>query len=408
MILNRRSALRSGAVAAGLMLAGRLGAAATPRDITAISDFDELWSTLAQRYCFFGEKRTDWDKVRALYRPLAEAATTLDQFTDVVRRVLAELYDAHTHLSDPPVGAPRWPLFDLLAEKDGDAARIAAVADASAAADAGLRVGDRVLAVDGRPIAALAGDLMPRCLTAPDPEAEAYALNAAVAGRCGQARRLLVRRGTAAARTVDLPIKQGADLPDVTWRRLDGGVGLIAIRSFAQSAAVQAFDQALAALRDAPGLIIDVRGNGGGDTAVARPIMGRFVTEPRAYAMMRRREGDGLSDFWTEMVEPRGPFPYARPVVILINAWSASMAEGFPMGMRTICGATLVGAPMMRLGAAVFPIRLDRTGVAAQYSAEPVYDVNRRPRWRLTPDVEAAPGADILALGVRTLRAKLQ
>ena len=51
------------------------------------------------------------------------------------------------------------------------------------------------------------------------------------------------------------------------------------------------------------------------------------------------------------------------------------MAEGFPMGMKGIGRAVTVGTETMGLGAAVFPLRLDRTGITINYSAEPVYDV---------------------------------
>lgn len=76
------------------------------------------------------------------------------------------------------------------------------------------------------------------------------------------------------------------------------------------------------------------------------------------------------------------------------------MAEGFPMGMRGLGRARIVGTPMMQLGAAVFPLRLDRTGFELQYSAEPVYDVQDRPRWQLQPDVLVPDGDDILAAGL--------
>jgi carboxyl-terminal processing protease len=59
---------------------------------------------------------------------------------------------------------------------------------------------------------------------------------------------------------------------------------------------------------------------------------------------------------------------------------------------------------MMGLGAAVFRVRLDRTGVEAQYSAEPVYDVNDAPRWRIQPDILVGDGADILAAGLAEAR----
>lgn len=70
------------------------------------------------------------------------------------------------------------------------------------------------------------------------------------------------------------------------------------------------------------------------------------------------------------------------------------------MGMRGLGRARIVGTPMAQLGAAVFPLRLDRTGFEIQYSAEPVYDVADRPRWQLQPDALVADGADILAAGL--------
>lgn len=395
---------RRGFGAAALALAATGARATEPdHDITAAQDFDELWRTLAERYAFFGEKTTDWGRVRDLYRPMALAAPTLEAFQDVIRQVLGELYDAHTHLGDPPDGAPRWPLYDLHVRPTAAGGEIVAVKDGSSARAAGLQVGDIVTAIDGSPIATVVAGLAPKCLARPDPAALDWAFNSAVAGRRARPRRLEVVRGSGPARTVDLPLLTSPAEPDISGRHLDGGLGLIRIASFANDTAVGLFDAALSDLRQARGLILDVRGNGGGDTAVARPIMGRFIDHAAPYARMRRRDGAALGAPWTETVEPRGPFTFTAPVVVLCDDFSGSMAEGFPMGMRGLGRGRIVGRPMMGLGAAVFSLRLDRTGVTAQYSAEPVYDVNDRPRWRLRPDVETPPGADILAAGVAEL-----
>ncbi|RYG07387.1 MAG: peptidase S41, partial [Caulobacteraceae bacterium] len=99
------------------------------------------------------------------------------------------------------------------------------------------------------------------------------------------------------------------------------------------------------------------------------------------------------------------PFTYTPPVVVLTNHWSGSMAEGFPMGMKGLGRATVVGTPMMGLGAAVFTFRLDRKGIQGQYSAEPVYDVKDQPRWLMQPDVAVPDGEDVLAAGRRVLTA---
>lgn len=405
MPLTTRRSLLTGALSAAALapLAARAGE--PPRSIMNISDFDELWRTLDERYCYFGEKTTDWQAVRRLYRPQALAAESPEALFDVISAVLRELYDAHSWAHDAPDGAPRLPYFDLWVEPDGAAARVTSVRAGSSAEDAGIRPGDVVHGVDGLAIGEVAAGLAPRCLSRPDPAAAAYALNLAVSGRIGRPRRLQVRTGDQ-VREALLALKDTPSPPAIERRRLPSGHGLIAIHSFAGDGLVEAFDAALLEFRDTPGLVLDLRQNGGGDTAIARPMMGRFITEPRPYARMRRRQGRGLSAAWTETVEPRGPFTYTAPVVVLTSRWSASMAEGFPMGMKGIGRATVVGTPMMGLGAGVFPLRLDRTGIDVQYSAEPVYDVNDRPRSLMRPDVEVAPGEDILAAGVAVLDRK--
>ena len=56
-------------------------------------------------------------------------------------------------------------------------------------------------------------------------------------------------------------------------------IGLIAISTFVPNRdVVRAFNRALEALRNTRGLIVDVRSNAGGDTAIARPIIGRLIT----------------------------------------------------------------------------------------------------------------------------------
>jgi carboxyl-terminal processing protease len=400
--VTRRTALAF--TAAGL--AWPLFAATPPRDITFQQDFDELWETLRDRYAYFTDKVTDWDRVRQLYRPrVAEMTDVDDKWLRLLDAVTNELYDAHTHFEAPVAGLPRWPLSDIFVEESPEGVRVAGLRDASAAVDAGVAIGDFVLGIDGIPFETAVTLRTPRTLTRPDPQARKYAINAAVGGRRDKERQLRLRSTDGSERNLLLPSKPVPDRVPIIHRRLPEGFGYIAITTFGNYDAPKAFDAALAELRDTPGLVLDVRENGGGDTEVARPIMGRFIRERRPYAMMRRRSGRGLalSDPWTEYVEPKGPFTYDKPVVVLQNHWSGSMAEGFPMGMKGIGRAVTVGTETMGLGAAVFPLRLDRTGVTINYSAEPVYDVQDRPRWTLKPDIEVPPGQDILAAGVAEL-----
>ena len=84
-VFSRRMALATGlsAVAAPAL------AIAPPKDITLQQDFDELWETIRDRYAYFEEKATDWDRVRAIYLPrLAEVGDDEDKWMTIVSRWL--------------------------------------------------------------------------------------------------------------------------------------------------------------------------------------------------------------------------------------------------------------------------------------------------------------------------------
>ena len=88
-------------------------------------------------------------------------------------------------------------------------------------------------------------------------------------------------------------------------------MAIIRVSTFADDKVVAAWDQALAELRDTRGLILDARRNGGGDTALARPMMGRLIkarTRTPICAVARAGPVGALAGF----VEPRGPFTYRR------------------------------------------------------------------------------------------------
>ncbi|QLQ08860.1 MAG: hypothetical protein HZY76_11265 [Anaerolineae bacterium] len=54
---------------------------------------------------------------------------------------------------------------------------------------------------------------------------------------------------------------------------------------------VAEFDAALAAVMDAPGIILDLRGNGGGSTAIATPSPGVSSTAPSPTATIGSAPG---------------------------------------------------------------------------------------------------------------------
>jgi|GEM_PF-1104019 len=125
--------------------------------------------------------------------------------------------------------------------------------------------------------------------------------------------------------------------------RLKGGVGMLVIGSWLQQGfPTKAFQQAIDALNDAPGIIIDVRANQGGAENLAMQIAGRFTDKPVTYAKHRFRLGDGYGSWFERVLKPFGA-TYKGKVVVLQSKWSMSSNEGFLAMARALPNVTTVG-----------------------------------------------------------------
>jgi C-terminal processing protease CtpA/Prc len=109
---------------------------------------------------------------------------------------------------------------------------------------------------------------------------------------------------------------------------------------------ISAFDDALAALADCAGLVIDIRGNGGGQLQVADAIANRFADTRRLAEKIRYRNGPQHSDFADPVLryaEPAGRRQFTGPVILLTNRYSVSAAEHFTITMRAFPNVTHMG-----------------------------------------------------------------
>jgi hypothetical protein len=61
----------------------------------SVSLFDRVWSDFDRHYSLFVVKGINWDSLRAVYRPQAAAATSDEQVSQVISRLLANLQDDH-------------------------------------------------------------------------------------------------------------------------------------------------------------------------------------------------------------------------------------------------------------------------------------------------------------------------
>jgi C-terminal processing protease CtpA/Prc len=125
-----------------------------------------------------------------------------------------------------------------------------------------------------------------------------------------------------------------------------GGYGYLFVNRWTGAGDVAALDLALARQREAPGLIIDVRANGGGSDASALALVSRFTTRPFIASYVQVRNGPRAGDLelpTARTVSPRGAWQYTRPVVLITGRGGFSATESFVAAMRTLPNVTVIG-----------------------------------------------------------------
>jgi hypothetical protein len=109
---------------------------------------------------------------------------------------------------------------------------------------------------------------------------------------------------------------------------------------------IAAVDSVLELFRNAPGMIIDVRMNGGGNDALAYQVAGRFAAHRTVAEYIQFRDGPKHSDFGdriTKYAEPRGAWQFTRPVIVLSGRGVFSSNESFIAAMRELPQVTIMG-----------------------------------------------------------------
>jgi hypothetical protein len=130
--------------------------------------------------------------------------------------------------------------------------------------------------------------------------------------------------------------------------RFADGIGYILIDSW--GGAEKDFEPLFAALKEfaaAPGLIIDVRGNGGGSETIAQRFAGCFVDKPALYAKHQIVNPDAPNGF--EPAKSRYLMPnedgpkYRGKVAVLVGPVVMSSCESFVLMMKQVPGCKIIG-----------------------------------------------------------------
>jgi carboxyl-terminal processing protease len=319
--------------------------------------FDFVWRTIEDRYHDPSYNGVDWKAVGERYRPLALAAKDDAAFWDVLDRMTGELRDSHTRVESPrdvelrkrhqaiSIGIAILPIEGELA--------VATVDRNSDAWWAGVRPGMLVTAIEGRPAAEAYEALLGESRRASTERARHFAAmrRLVMGGPEGSRVALTFQRADGTSFGASLPRKR-IDRPRIeTQRMLPSGYGYVRFSEWTLGLTIRAVE-AIDRMHDAPGIVIDLRGNPGGSVHAVNMMLEKFFTRPTELGHATTRNGTPVSmlfgavDIIKLHREVHGSADaYRGPVVILVNEGSASGSELFAGTMQSAGRAKVIGRP---------------------------------------------------------------
>jgi carboxyl-terminal processing protease len=348
-------------------------ATANDRRAGRLAILDAAWKTVRDKHYDKTLGGVDWNAVRAKYEPLALSAPSDAAFYRALNQMIGELGQSHMMITGPGAededdaeeltapgesakSGPEAPSSGAIGDP-GLTIRIiegrptiTAVRPRSAAERAGLEPGYIVTQIAGRELRATTDSARPM-----RPVEERFAV-----------RRLALRRllGVAGTRvtvrfidnadkpghvvlTRDEPTAKPVHLghlpplyPEVRFRQ-QGDVGILSFNIFLLEPVLTEIKRAIDALpaRGVRALIIDLRGNPGGQGAMAIPIAARLVDAPLTLGTIQFRD---FGQTLTARPEA-GVTPFLGPVAILTDEGTASASEILAAGLQEAKRAIVVG-----------------------------------------------------------------
>ena len=318
--------------------------------------FEFVWRTINERYYNAKLNGVDWNAVGERYRPLALEAKDDETFWDLLDRMTGELQDAHTRVESPKSVELRKKdeavtLGFAFVPTDGKLA-VSTVNFDSDAYWAGVRPGMTLITIAGEPAMQAYAKLKAATrLDSTERSRHARAIRKITSGEPGTKASFTFERADGSRFDATLARRKILVRPIESHRVLPSGYGYVRFGQWSLSLTARAI-AAVDELKATPGLVIDLRGNPGGAVQAVNQMLERFFPVRTEIGHSITRTGKPIGFFMgtVEIIKLKreiegNPDAYKGPVVILVNAGSASGSELFAATMQAAGRATIMGEP---------------------------------------------------------------
>jgi carboxyl-terminal processing protease len=392
--------MRPSLLAFAVVLAAAAGPAAAQTDAATddlpvaekLHGLSLLWSEAKYSFAYFDQvPDLDWDSTyRAFVPQVLDTRSTFDYYR-VLERFLVTLRDGHTSVTMPRALRERSLLsypWLLTRAVDGQVY----VWNVGGALAERIPIGSVIDRVNGEPVRAYADrEIVPYVAASTDHDRWERAARQMLHGPAGDSVRIGyvtpagARRALALARDrrtrEDAWVAPTEGPPRFALRWLDGGIAHVSVNTFNDDSVVIEFEAALPDLARARALVIDVRRNGGGNSAIADRIASRLTDDTLPTQRWRTRQhvaafkawgrsSERYRDYWIMDawhdggshgdVAPADGLRVIRPTVVLQEHDTFSAAEDFLITVDALPHVTTMGRPSG--GSTGQPLFLDLPG----------------------------------------------
>lgn len=191
----------------------------------------------------------------------------------------------------------------------------------------------------------------------------------------------------------DYPVNFSRDLQDLylgtdyriigsgyRYTILDDNIGYLVVESFNDQASESRLNSMFNDMMLCNGLIIDLRGNGGGDLTAAEKLASRFTEKRVLTGYSYYKNGPGHNDFSEpeeNWLEPnRYNLRWIKPVVLIVNRSCFSSANDFASTMKALPTVTLLGDTTGGGGGLPMSQELPN-GWSVRFSSAPTLDASK-------------------------------
>lgn len=315
--------------------------------------FENVWNTVNDKYYDPNLNGVNWQAVRATYEPQILNVDSDDRYWEMLDKMTGELKDSHTRVHGPKqVAQQRNQEIHSLGLGFLEMNNALVVTSTHPQSDpwwAGVRPGMIVKLIDGERAIALYQRLIAEVRDSSTAWTRTRgAMRKILAGDPDTKITMTFVRMDGTEITATMKRRMFRTPPEFTHRVLPSGFGYLRFSNFTGSMESAILD-AITTMKDSPGLIVDLRNNGGGSLGMANKLATKFLSAPTKGARILTRTGRPVTVAFipTMKMEPvlngNKQSAYTKPLVILTNEGSASASEVFSSTLQDLGRATVIG-----------------------------------------------------------------